>query len=742
MTPHRAHALVLVVVVAVGLVGGLVGPAVAQPAQIDQLIQGPPLQGNDAPTIAERYPVTAYRYPFHGEGIGIGARSSEVLDQAINALASLLILGAGLLAQGASKLVQWAFDPTTTAWLLDAVDATITALGATVYGQALLAVAMLGALWIAWHAVARRQATTAVQGGIWMVAVIAFGVAFLAQPRWFIETPHEVTTELTASLFGAVAGVGTSAGDGGYHGAQPPTFSGPAAVDAQRQLEDQLWRVMVYEPWRIATFPSADLADAHAETLLADRSSDNVQDIYDTIREDDDTAAEFFAGREPLDRLVASGMTLLAALPIAVTMTVLGAALIVLQFAFVILSLLAPLFLLVGIHPGGGRNALLRWLDMWLGTLVKRVAVTGLISVLVALFAFASSNLSQQGWYLTVLLTTLVCVAALVYRKTITALLASAAGSVGAGGEGEREHRQRAHPIASSRPAARMAARSAIKGGVAGAAAVRFLQLPPEDEDEQNAPASGGRGRPGAAGSARGSGGDPRRNRPRNHPGPDDEDRRDDGPDNDEKDSASAEDRQSRAGALPSVLAWRHRRSRAESATDGSDQPLDGEASASPTDPPRDHRTTGGSSERHAEPPPPNRPDHHERRRDAEDRDQPDRLASDAPPSYRPRGDDPPQLPRHDRRDRPATRRPEPQQDPKQPEGPPADRDVPAEASQPHAEERGWTFDRRQRAQQPSRRPVAHPQPPPPGEPEPDRPVDDTDPPRARRRQPRPRRER
>jgi hypothetical protein len=739
MTLRRARALVLVVLLAVGLLGVLVGPAVAQPAQIDQFIQGPPLQGNDAPTIAERYPVTAYRYPFHGEGISIGARSSEVLDQAINALASLLILGAGLLAQGASKLVQWAFDPTTTAWLLDAVDATINALGATVYGQALLAVAMLGALWIAWHAVARRQATTAVQGGIWMVAVIAFGVAFLAQPRWFIETPHEVTTELTASLFGAVAGVGTSAGDGGYHGAQPPTFSGPAAVDAQRQLEDQLWRVMVYEPWRIATFPSADLADTHAEALLADRSSDNVQDIYDLIAREDEDGAEFFAGREPLDRLVASGMTLLAALPIAVTMTVLGAALIVLQFAFVILSLLAPLFLLVGIHPGGGRNALLRWLDMWLGTLVKRVAVTGLISVLVALFAFASSNLSQQGWYLTVLLTTLVCVAALVYRKTITALLASAAGSVGAGTEGEREHRQRAHPIASSRPAARMAARSAIKGGVAGAAAVRFLQLPPENEDEQSAAASRGRGRSGVSHSARGSGSNPRRNQSVNYPRTDDQGRQDGSPDADGHGNEHGQDRRSRAGALPSVLAWRHRRSRDQDATDDSDQGPDGAESTSSNNPRREHRAPEESNDRPAEPPPPNHPD----RRDTGDNDQPDHRASDAPPFDGPR-DDPPLPTRHDRRDRPTSRRLEPQPHPERSDEPPADRDIPAEPGQPPAGERGWALERRQRTHRPSRRPIAHPDPPPPPaeKPEPDRPVDDTDPARARARWPRPRGER
>lgn len=459
-------------------------PAVAQSAQIDQLIEGPDLQGGNDPTVAERYPVTHYRYPFYGEGVGIGSRSSEMLDQTLNALASLLILGAGLLAQAASKLLQWAFDPSTTAWLLDAVEDTVTALGSSIYGQMILAVAMLGALWVAWQGLGQRRATSALQGGIWMVAVIALGAAFLSQPRWFIETPHEVTTELSATLFGAVAGVGTGSGSDGYHGESSPSFSGPAATDTQRQLEDQLWRVMVFEPWRISTFPDQQFADLYGEQLLADRSEANVEEIYEEIRAEDEQAAQFFAGREPLDRLVASGMTLLAALPIAITMLVLGAALIVLQFAFVILSLLAPVFLLVGIHPGGGRNALLRWLDMWLGTLVKRVAITALIAVLVALFAFASANLSQQGWYLTVLLTTLVCVAALVYRKTITELLASSAGTVGSGVEGEREHRGRAHPLQTTQRTAASASRT-LKFMSAGALMQRAVRRGQAEENQE-----------------------------------------------------------------------------------------------------------------------------------------------------------------------------------------------------------------------------------------------------------------
>jgi len=480
------------VVAVVGMVFALAvgNPAYAQESYVDGLIQGPDIQGGDAPTVAERYPVTSYRYPFHGEGIAPGAQAQEVVDLSFNGIATLLILLAGYMAQGASKLVQWALDTTTTAWLLDAVEGVLAAMADAVLGQLVLGIVFLGALWVAWQGI-RQRAASAMSGVVWMVVVIAVGAVFVSQPRTFIEAPHNMTTELSASLFGAVASAGIGGGGDGYYGDTPPSFSGPAATDAQRRLEDQLWRVMVFEPWRVSTFPTAAMADEYAERLLADPSQDTIEDIYAEIGDADEDAAEQFAGRRPLDRVVASSITFLAALPIVATMVVLGASLIVLQYAFVLLSLLFPLFALVGIHPGGGRNAMLRWLDMWIGTLVKRIAVTAIISALVSLFGFAAANLRTQGWFLTVILTTLVCVAALVYRRTITDLLASAAGFGMSGEEGKREHAARAHPGRSMVRAAVMAKSFGV--GAFGGAIVGSRRAEQADQQRRAARDQGAR---------------------------------------------------------------------------------------------------------------------------------------------------------------------------------------------------------------------------------------------------------
>lgn len=446
---------------------GATGPADAQSSQLNDMVQGPELQESDRPTVAERYDITSYRYPFHGDAVGLGSRADEGVDQMLNAVASFVLSIAAWLARSASAVMQWAFDPAMTAWLLDGVEAVFTALASTVYGQIIGAVVFLGVVWVAWQGIVRRSVTGATGGLVWMVFLIAVGVLFIDNPRWFVETPHEAATTVSAELFGSVASVGAG-GSGGYHGDRPPTFSGPASVDAQRRVQDQLWRVMVHEPWLASTFPTRESADEHGEALLADRGEATVADIHDQIAADgDQQAADFFAGREPGDRLAWSLLTLLAAIPVAVTMIVLGASLIVLSYAFVILSLLGVLFLLIGIHPGGGQRAAWGWFEMWAGVLVKRIAVTALISVLMAMFAFSAENLSQAGWFQTVLTTTLVCVAALIYRKPIVGLLASAFGRFGSGREGEREHAARAHP---GRTTARTVAAAKI-GGLAGLAA-------------------------------------------------------------------------------------------------------------------------------------------------------------------------------------------------------------------------------------------------------------------------------
>jgi len=496
---NRTWTAVLLAAVVWLTLGAAPAPAVAQSAHIDQMLQGPELQGGNEATVAERYPLTHYRFPFHADGIGIGARSSEAVDITVNEVASFVMLVTGWIAQGATKVVQWAFDESTTAWLVDGVEAVVVAISTTVWGGLLLLAIFAGALWVAWTGVVRQRATSAAGGVVWMVAVVGITAAFLAQPRWFVETPNEMVNEVSSAMFGAVAGIGT--GDrGGYYGDTAPTFSGPASTDAQRRVEDELWRVMVYLPWRIATFPTPELADEYGERLLADRGEDNVADIYDEIGGADEEAAEYFAGRSPGDRLlVASGAFLASLLP-AITLIVLGASLIVLSIAFVLLSMLAPLFALVGTHPGSGRNAFLGWLDMWLGTLVKRIAVTALISVLMALLAFAASSLSAAGWFQTSLMTALVCVAALLYRKTITDLLASAAGRVGSGEEGKREHQSRQRPGRSTMRAAR-----AVKYmGVGGAAVAVGRKLGGGKDDGQD---QGDRGRRSGQGEGREAGG-------------------------------------------------------------------------------------------------------------------------------------------------------------------------------------------------------------------------------------------
>jgi len=453
---------------------------------VDSMIQGPGLQGNQAPTVAERYGMTDYRYPFYGQGVSLGAQADEAWDQGMNGVASVVLLMAAALIRGATALLQWAFDTRTTAWLLDAVEGVVEIMATSTLGQFAVIAVMAGVGWAGWRLIVHQRGSQAMGGIVWIVAVLAIGIAFVNNPRGFVETPQGYATEFQGSLFSGIAGVATPSG-GDYYGRTAPSFGGPAPVDVQRRIQDQIWRVAIHEPWRYTVFPSLEIADEYGEVLLADRSDENVQQIWEAIGRDDERAAEVFAGRESSDRMFGATMTFLAAIPIAVTISVLAVSLIVLTYAFVILTMLAALFLLIGIHPGSGRDALAGWFDMWFGVLVKQVMITALLAALITALTFAAANVGLQGWFFTVTIYTGLCITLLIFRKPLQNLLASGFGPAGGGDESGREYQQRSRPAAAAAKAGRT-----VRNVAAAGFAVRALRgrdgRPDNDRPEGSRP--------------------------------------------------------------------------------------------------------------------------------------------------------------------------------------------------------------------------------------------------------------
>src|SRR5699024_12509350 len=98
-------------------------------------------------------------------------------------------------------------------------------------------------------------------------------------------------------------------------------------------------------------------------------------------------------------------------------------AVIVLIIGFILLFMLAPIFFLIGIHPGYGRSVLLRWVELMLGLLLKQIFIVLLLSILVLCFGLIMST--NLGWGLQAILLALFTLAAAIYRKPFANLFAS-----------------------------------------------------------------------------------------------------------------------------------------------------------------------------------------------------------------------------------------------------------------------------------------------------------------------------
>src|SRR5690606_948472 len=130
-----------------------------------------------------------------------------------------------------------------------------------------------------------------------------------------------------------------------------------------------------------------------------------------------------FAGDQQGSRLGIAALALFAAIFAGGLILAGSVALIVLKIGFILLLLLAPIFLLIGVHPGYGRTVLLRWLEMLFGLLLKQIFIVLLIALLVTCYGMVMG--ANLGWGLQMILMALFTLALFIYRKPFAHLFAS-----------------------------------------------------------------------------------------------------------------------------------------------------------------------------------------------------------------------------------------------------------------------------------------------------------------------------
>ncbi|WDZ91845.1 type IV secretion system protein [Nocardiopsis sp. HUAS JQ3] len=314
-------------------------------------------------------------------------------------------------------------------------------------------VVILGALWLGWFGLIRKRMTLTIESSIWMIAATALGLWILVNPAQIMGMASGLVNSGSQLVTSTVGQIPYGGGSGTCpSGAEPPERADwESEADFQvRRNADMLWSSLVCQPWVAGQFGNGDIAESaahvHGTELIAAQAISRIeqqqivdeeananelvtekQESYEAIAAD---VQEFypsvyplFAGDDQGSRLGVATLALFASVFAGGLILAGSVALIVLKIGFLLLFILAPVFLLIGIHPGYGRMVLLRWVEMMIGFLLKQIFVVLLISLLVMCYGMVMST--SLGWGLQMILLALFTVALFVYRKPFVYLFAS-----------------------------------------------------------------------------------------------------------------------------------------------------------------------------------------------------------------------------------------------------------------------------------------------------------------------------
>ncbi|MFE9245257.1 conjugal transfer protein TrbL [Nocardiopsis sp. NPDC006938] len=333
------------------------------------------------------------------------------------------------------------------------VEGVVIALREGIWRPLIPTMVILGAIWLGWYGLVRKRVILTIESSVWMIAATALGMWILINPSQVMSLGGSVVnsgTQLVTSAVGQLpyGGASVSCPSGA---ASPERATWESESDYQvRRNADMMWSSLVCQPWVAGQFGSGPFANSAVEDhglnlieaqavsrieqeqirsgdLDANALIEEKQAAYESIAADMQeyypSVYPLFAGDDQGSRLGIATLALFASVFAGGLILAGSVALIVLKIGFMLLFMLAPIFLLIGIHPGYGRMVLLRWVELMVGFLLKQIFVVLLIALLVMSYGLVMST--PLGWGLQMILLALFTLALFVYRKTFAYLFSS-----------------------------------------------------------------------------------------------------------------------------------------------------------------------------------------------------------------------------------------------------------------------------------------------------------------------------
>lgn len=139
-----------------------------------------------------------------------------------------------------------------------------------------------------------------------------------------------------------------------------------------------------------------------------------------------------YKGNGSAGRIASASLTLIAAIGAAIMIVIISMSMIVLDVGLVILTLVAPIFFLAGVHPGFGRKVALGWLESIAGLAIKRIVLSLVLSVMLVFYATILASNSNMPWIVSMILIIAVSIGGITYKDQIVGMF----NKISFGGDG------------------------------------------------------------------------------------------------------------------------------------------------------------------------------------------------------------------------------------------------------------------------------------------------------------------
>lgn len=131
-----------------------------------------------------------------------------------------------------------------------------------------------------------------------------------------------------------------------------------------------------------------------------------------------------YKGFNPEVRMSNALLALLSSLGAGLMIVVVSISMIILDLGLIILTLVSPLFFLVGVHPGFGRRIALGWLETIAGLTIKRIVLSLILSVLLVFYSSVldASDKTGMPWLVSMIMVIAVSVGGIMYKDKILSM--------------------------------------------------------------------------------------------------------------------------------------------------------------------------------------------------------------------------------------------------------------------------------------------------------------------------------